>query len=52
MTTFGVLLSLLNKDEISCACLGTVLKLPMSEATLIENIIMLIMCVSMLTNLF
>ena len=52
MTTFGVLLSLLKKDEISCACLGSVLKLPMSEVTLIENIIMLIMCVSMLTNLF
>lgn len=52
MTTFGVLLSLLKKDEISCACLGSVLKLPMSEVTLIENIIMLIMCVSMLINLF
>jgi len=50
ITTIGVLLSLLNKNKISCACLGTALKLPMSEATLIENFIMLIMSVSMLIN--
>ena len=42
-TTFGVLRALVQKAEIECACLGTVLKLPMTEATLIENGIMLIM---------
>jgi len=43
VTTFGVLKSILNKSEIQCACLGTALKLPMTEATLIENGIMIIM---------
>lgn len=42
-TSFGVLRALVQKEEIECACLGTVLKLPMTEATLIENGIMLIM---------
>lgn len=42
-TSFGVLRALAQKEEIECACLGTVLKLPMTEATLIENGIMLIM---------
>jgi hypothetical protein len=33
----------LNKKSISCACLGTTLKLPMTEATFIENALMIIM---------
>ena len=43
MTTFGVIKTLLKKSQIECACLGTAIKLPMTEATLIENGIMLIM---------
>ena len=43
MTTFGVIKALFQKSQIQCACLGTALKLPMTEATLIENGIMLIM---------
>ena len=43
MTTFGVTKALFKKSQIECACLGTALKLPMTEATLIENAIMLIM---------
>ncbi|MDA9572221.1 heavy-metal-associated domain-containing protein [Flavobacteriaceae bacterium] len=42
-TTYGVLQSILNKSAIQCACLGTALKLPMTEATLIENGIMIVM---------
>ena len=42
-TTIGVVQSLVNKRQIECACLGTVLKLPMTEATLIENSLMLVM---------
>jgi len=42
-TTIGVVQSLLNKRQIQCACLGTALKLPMTEATLIENGIMIVM---------
>ena len=49
-TTVGVIKTLANKKSIRCACLGTALKLPMTEATLIENLIMIIMAVSMLIN--
>lgn len=47
-TTFGVVKTLLDKKSIQCACLGTALKLPMTEATFIENTIMLVMAVAML----
>lgn len=48
LTTLGVTRTLLDKKKIQCACLGTALKLPMTEATFIENAVMLIMAVSML----
>ncbi|MEO9891098.1 heavy-metal-associated domain-containing protein [Aurantibacter sp.] len=51
ITTIGVTKSLLDKKSIRCACLGTALKLPMTEATFIENAIMLIMAVTMLIQL-
>jgi copper chaperone CopZ len=47
-TTIGVMRSLLNKKAIQCACLGTALKLPMTEATFIENAVMLAMTIYML----
>lgn len=50
ITTFGVIKTLLSKKAIQCACLGTALKLPMTEATLIENAIMIIMALVMLTT--
>lgn len=50
VTTVGVVRSLLNKDQIQCACLGTALKLPMTKATFIENSIMLVMAVVMLVS--
>ncbi len=43
ITTVGVVKTLLKKRAIQCACLGSVLKLPMTEATFIENAIMLVM---------
>lgn len=49
ITTVGVTKTLLDKKSIQCACLGTALKLPMTEATFIENAIMLVMAVFMLT---
>jgi cation transport ATPase len=49
-TTVGVTKILLDKKSIQCACLGTALKLPMTEATFIENIIMIVMAVLMLIN--
>jgi len=48
MTTIGVTRTLLSKKTIQCACLGTALKLPMTQATFIENAIMLIMAFWML----
>jgi hypothetical protein len=48
ITTIGVTKTLLDKKSIKCACLGTVLKLPMTEATFIENFIMIVMAISML----
>jgi hypothetical protein len=48
LTTLGVTKTLLDKKQIRCACLGTTLKLPMTEATFIENAIMLIMAIVML----
>ena len=52
LTTIGVYKALFKKELIRCACLGTTLKLPMTEATFIENIIMILMAVLMLLNIF
>lgn len=51
ITTIGVTRTLLDKRQIKCACLGTALNLPMTEATFIENAIMIAMAVTMLTAL-
>ena len=50
ITTIGVTKTLLSKKSIQCACLGTHLKLPMTEATLLENTIMIFMSIFMLFN--
>lgn len=47
VTTYGVTKTLLAKRAIKCACLGTALNLPMTEATFIENIIMITMAIIM-----
>lgn len=47
-TTVGVTKTLLSKKSIQCACLGTALKLPMTEATFIENAIMIVMAIMMI----
>ncbi len=51
ITTIGVTKSLLSKQTIKCACLGSVLNLPMTKATFIENSIMIIMAVFMILQL-
>lgn len=48
ITTVGVSQSLFSKRKIKCACLGTALNLPMTEATFIENTIMIAMALVML----
>lgn len=50
ITTIGVTKTLLDKKSIRCACLGTALKLPMTEATFIENAIMIVMAILMIVN--
>jgi len=50
VTTIGVTKSLLDKKSIRCACLGTALKLPMTEATFIENAVMIVMAVLLLVS--
>jgi hypothetical protein len=40
----------MDKSELQCACLGTALKLPMTKATLIENLIMILMAAWMLLH--
>jgi cation transport ATPase len=52
ITTIGVTKTLLDKKSIRCACLGTALKLPMTEATFIENAIMIVMSILILLNKF
>lgn len=52
ITTIGVTKTLLDKKTIQCACLGTVLKLPMTKATFIENSIMIVMAIVMLTKTY
>lgn len=44
----GVIRALLNKRRIRCACLGTVLKLPLTQVTLAEDIVMAVMAAAML----
>jgi copper chaperone CopZ len=50
VTTIGVTKSLLDKKSIRCACLGTALKLPMTEATFIENAVMIVMAILLLVS--
>lgn len=52
VTTVGVSKALLNKKTISCACLGTALKLPMTKATFIENTIMIVMAIFMIVKTY
>jgi hypothetical protein len=47
----GVLKSLLKKQAIRCACLGTALNLPMTTITLVEDLGMAAMAAIMLLNL-
>jgi hypothetical protein len=44
----GVYIKLLKKEEIPCACLGTVFKVPMIWVTLAEDLLMVAMAVIML----
>ncbi len=47
ISTLGVLVALLRRRKIECACLGTVFKLPMTKVTLVEDLLMLGMAIYM-----
>ena len=40
ISSIGVIKSVLNKQEIKCACLGDVFSLPMSTVTIVEDLAM------------
>lgn len=43
ISSIGVIQSVVNKQTIQCACLGTVFNLPMSTITIVENLAMIAM---------
>jgi cation transport ATPase len=47
-SSIGVILSVLDKRKIRCACLGSVFNLPMSTVTIIEDLLMVVMAALML----
>jgi copper chaperone CopZ len=48
VSSVGVIQSLMNKQQIRCACLGTVFNLPMSTVTLVEDGLMAAMAAAAL----
>lgn len=48
ISAVGVINSLLQKKQIQCACLGTVIRLPLGTLSLVEDLLMVIMSVWML----
>ena len=51
ISLIGVLQSVLNKRKIRCACLGDVFNLPMSNITIIEDALMILMSLFMIIDL-
>jgi copper chaperone CopZ len=47
-SSIGVILAVMNKQKIRCACLGTGFNLPMSTVTIIEDLLMVAMAIWML----
>lgn len=43
VSCIGVIQSLIRKTPFMCACLGTVIKLPLSKVTLVEDLLMVLM---------
>lgn len=51
VSSIGVLQKLMKKEEIQCACIGVVFRVPMTWVTLIENLLMIVMAGYMLVSL-
>ena len=48
ISAYGVWKALQKNEEIPCACLGTVFKVPMTKVTLFENVFMALMALYMI----
>jgi hypothetical protein len=51
ISTIGVVQSLMRKTQFQCACLGTIIKLPLSKVTLFEDLLMVAMSAAMLLKI-
>jgi copper chaperone CopZ len=51
ISSIGVIQSLLRKTPFQCACLGTVIKLPLSKVTLFEDLLMVGMSAVMIVTM-
>lgn len=51
ISCIGVIQALLRKTTFQCACLGTVIKLPLSKVTLFEDLLMMTMSAAMVLML-
>ena len=47
VSSIGVIKSLLQNKTFQCACLGTVIKIPLSKVTLFEDMLMVVMSLCM-----
>lgn len=50
-TTYGVYKRLKSKSQFQCACLGTTFNLPLSNVTIAENVVMILMAAANLIRL-
>jgi hypothetical protein len=46
--TIGVAKNLMSKNRVRCACLGTLIKIPLTKVTLIEDVVMGLMALMIL----
>lgn len=47
VSSIGVTQSIIRKAQVQCACLGTVIRLPLSKVTLFEDLLMMAMSIGM-----
>lgn len=48
INSIGVMIALYNKEQVTCACLGAVFKIPMTHVTLFEDLSMALMALMLL----
>jgi hypothetical protein len=51
VSSIGVLQALMKRSRIQCACLGTVFQLPMTQVTLFEDLLMVLMAAASLASM-